>query len=149
MAETWLTINDDSVREALADGEYDAFSALALTAGASVVPGCIRRTVNRVRGAVAASGKYALGPEGTVPPELESATIHLLRRELATRLPQSGIDFDDLRKDGLRDAENQLQEVREGHAGISPPETLSPSSPASDAGAWGSENQIIFGDGPP
>lgn len=148
--ETWITITEDHVREALADGEYDVFSNLALTPGSDpVVGGCIRRVVNRVRGEVAASGRYTLGPAGTVPPELESAAIHLLRRELATRIPQAGITFDKLREMGIADAVEQLKDARKGELGITPPETPSTSMPPPDSGAWGSEPAILFPQGPP
>lgn len=150
MSETWITITEDHIREALAEGEHEAFTQFALTPGSDpVAAGCIRRVVNRVRGEVAASGRYALGPAGAVPPELESAAIHLLRREIATRVPQAGVTFDKLRDLGISDAIDQLKDARKGELGITPPETPSNTMPPPDSGAWGSEPVILFPQGPP
>jgi hypothetical protein len=148
--ETWIAITADHAREALSDGEYEIFSTFAVAPGGSpVMPGCIRRVVNRIRGEVAASGRYSLGPDGTLPPELESAAIHLLRREAASRVPAAGIVIDDLRQAALADAGRQLDRVREGKAGITPPLTISTTAPPRDSGAWGSGCSIDFSKGPP
>lgn len=145
MAETWIPVDEALVRERLADMEWDIFTTGALANGYSnVIGNCIRSVVGRVRGCVAASGKWSLGPVGTVPPELESAAMHVLRREIASRVPQSGIVFDKIREGALTDALEQLAMIRDGKGYITPPETVEGTGTAVDSGCWGSAWQVDF-----
>lgn len=146
MAETWITITSDNLRKKLSAGEWDTFTTAALTPGVtSVVADVIRSVVGRVQGAVRASGQHTVGPPGTVPPELESATWDLLQEELAARIPESGIVFDDLRKGRIRRANELLERVEAGKLKrITEPETPSATAPAADGGAYGGDCKIDF-----
>ncbi len=144
MAEPWILITDSDLRKKFSEGEWDAFTASALVAGVTtVVPDAITAVVGRIRGAVRAGGLNALGPAGTVPPELLTATWDLLRVELASRVPGSGIAFDDVRKDSLADSRAYLIRIEEGKVqSITTPEE--PAGTDGSGGAYGGNCYIDF-----
>jgi len=143
MAETWITLTTEKARAAMAAGEWDQFADGALTAGGAdpVVQG-VRVITAAVRGAVQASGKNTLGPAGTVPPELEGEALMLLLENLSTRIPNSGIVWDEVRKNRLSEAKSILTEVREGKYRVTTPEAES--GTAGDSGGYGGEDYVDF-----
>jgi len=144
MPETWTLITKENARAAMADGEWEMFANGALTPGGSdpVTQG-IRTVVGMIRGAVGASGKNTLGPEGMVPPELEGDALILLLETLSTRVPSSGIVWDEVRKNRLKEAKDTLKEIRKGDYKTTPPEAETGAE--GDSGGWGGDELVDFG----
>lgn len=144
MAETWILIDEEYCSEKFAEGEWEAFTTSALASGLTdVVTACIRRIVNRVRGYVAACEKnLPLGPAGTVPPELEDACMELIREDLATRLPGSGVVIDEPRREKIKQANRDLQAVSRCEIIVTPPEVPADAQQPADTGAYGGEPVI-------
>lgn len=147
MAETWTTITPAMVRASMADGEFDAFASAALTpGGADPVTQSIRQVVAQIQGAVGASGRNIVGPAGTVPPELEAEACILIMENLSTRIPQSGLVWDDVRKTRLSEAKTILKDIRKGDFLTTEPEAGSDTSAEPDSGGYGGAAQIDFSD---
>lgn len=142
MAETWITITTEKARAGMADGEWEMFANGALTPGGSdpVTQG-IRTVVAMIRGAVGASLKNTLGPDNTIPPELEGECLILLLETLSTRIPSSGIVWDQVRKDRLKEAKDTLKEIRKGDYKTTIPETTAGTS---DSGGYGGADLVDF-----
>ncbi len=115
MAETWIPITPDLCAASFGEVEWEAFVNAARSAGAEdQVPGKIRSIVNRVRGYLAANEDNAMGPAGTVPPELEDAALILIFQALCTSMPASGLAIDEPRQRRIDAANADLRAVGKG-----------------------------------
>lgn len=138
---SWIVITEAAVRSTLAAAELSALRTVQLAAGqADPLAEIIARTVDEVRGYVAAYSQNRLGADGTIPAELESAALALVRYRLATRLPIKTL-LTDARKDEQRDALTLLRDVAGGRFAIVPPDDGG--TPADGIGYYGSEEAPI------
>jgi phage gp36-like protein len=138
---SWIVITEAAVRSTLAAAELSALRTVQLAAGqADPLAEIIERTVDEVRGYVAAHPQNRLGADGTIPAELESAALALVRYRLATRLPIKTL-LTDARKDEQRDALTLLRDVAGGRFAIVPPDDGG--APAAGIGYYGSEEAPI------
>src|SRR4051794_29328669 len=95
----WITLTETEVQNRLAKAELTALKSAAIAAGqtaSAILAAAIAAVVGEVRGYVAK--KNTLGAAGTIPEELESTTLALIRRYLFTRLPGMKGLFDELRQ---------------------------------------------------
>ena len=81
----------------------------------------ITRTTNMVRGYIDASGRYTLGPSGTVPESLVSTTLDLLVIEVWKRLGGDLLDIGEQRRNSYDEAMQRLRDVAQGNFGIAEP----------------------------
>jgi hypothetical protein len=111
---SWITITADEVKTRLAGAELSAFQTAALATGQTdPLPEITAQVVDEVRGYVAACRSNTLGPAGTIPPRLLSATLAIIRFRLANRLPGGTALVDDLRVKEYEGAVSLLGKVAE------------------------------------
>lgn len=119
---SWITISENAVRSRLAAAELAALRTMAMADGqADPLPEIIQRVADEVRGYVAANTINRLGSAGTIPPQLESAALALVRYRLATRLPVSTLLTEE-RKEEQRDALTLLRDVAAGRFAVEQPD---------------------------
>lgn len=107
----WKTLSEEQVRTRLSGPELAALRTAALAAGQEdPLPEVIAQVTGEVRGYVAACSANRLGPAGTIPPQLESAALALIRYRLAGRLPVRTLMTDDRRTE-REAAERLLRDV--------------------------------------
>jgi hypothetical protein len=88
----WITLTEAAVASRLAAKELAAIKTAATSPGQEhLLSEAIAQVVREVRGYVAACPSNTLGPDGTVPDELELAALNRIRYELATRLPVASL----------------------------------------------------------
>lgn len=90
----------------------------------------IANVTTEVRGYVSANQRNTLGLDGTIPDELESSALALLRRYLFTRLPGMRSLYDAIRADETKDALERLRDTAAGKFAIVPPDTAAPDQAA-------------------
>ena len=92
---SWTTITEATLHEALTEGEVSAVQSAALASGEpDPVPETIRKVVGEVRGYIGACEKNKLGPLDTVPDQLVSAALSIIRFRLLNRFPELGLQTD-------------------------------------------------------
>lgn len=121
----WIPLTVERVDGRLSAPERDAL--LNAAKGEEQTPSqlmadAIEVITREVRGSVAACDRNTLGPAGTIPDELESAALALVRRYLFTRLPGMKRLFDELRQEEAKSAERRLERAAECRIAIVPPE---------------------------
>lgn len=128
----WAEITESHVQTRLAGAELNALKTVALANGqANPLTEIIADAVNETRGYCAA--RYTLGPDGTVPGKLVSATLAIIRYRFITRLPLKTLLTEE-RKAEYRDALTLLRDVAAGRFAIEEPETASTEVIAGSAG---------------
>jgi phage gp36-like protein len=138
---SWIAISESAVRSTLAAAELSALRTVQLAAGQmDPLAEIIERTVDEVRGYVAANPLNRVGAAGTIPGELEAAALALVRYRLVTRLPLKTL-LTEARKDEQRDAITLLRDVAGGRFAILPPDDGG--EPAAGIGYYGSEEDPI------
>lgn len=145
MSEPWVNITEAKIRTRLGGPEYAAVISGALVPGAeSPLTQAIRAGVNEVRGYVRSCAQNSLGPDGYVPPELESEAFLLIVKDLSLRLPTGKLLMDENRQLAIDQAYRKLKSVQMCDFKITPPETPSVNSPIADAGGFGGATRINF-----
>lgn len=88
----WITLDASHLAGSLAGAEIDAFQSAALADGQSdPVAELLDRMTRHVRGHVA-SGRWRMGPEGTVPPALVRSAVALAAIDVMSRAAAAVID---------------------------------------------------------
>lgn len=129
---SWLTLNTDDLKARFAKDDWTALGA-ALHSGQSietVAAEVVSQVTNRVRGYVGA--RYPLGPAGTVPQELEEATLAISVQRLIARL--KGTDealFTEARQQEYKSAQEDLEALKDGTLSIVADPTPAASQPIS------------------
>lgn len=119
----WILLDESKVERSLTGAELDAVRELALSEGQpDPLPGTIAAVTKTVRGYVNAHKPNNLGAGMTIPDELESAAISLIRYHLCTRLPNALLDED--RREEYRNAIALLRDVAAGRFDIVQPEDI-------------------------
>ena len=140
----WVTITEPDILTRLAAPEVNALKTAATAQGQeSPLPEILAAVVREVRGYVAAFPGNKLGPEGTIPDELQIAALNRIRYELATRLPVSSL-LTDPRKQSNTDAIAQLRDTAKGVFRVVQPEDPNPAEQATPKleGYYGSDPKI-------
>lgn len=106
----------------------------------------LRTVCARVRGAVAAGPDKTLGAEGSVPPELEGASVVLCRLELISMIPGGVTLADEVRKELGKDARSQLELVAKGLLRVTPPDDAAAAAPDPGTGKSGGDEMLAWPD---
>jgi len=140
---SWIALTPAHIDESLAKAELDALRSLQLTPGqVDPVPEAIARTCTQVNGYVAAQAGHPVGQAGTIPEELLSSAIAIVRWRIIGRLPVKSFATESRRKE-YEDAIAELKDVATGKFAISIPADPAEEQPRPQAdGAWGSKPQI-------
>ena len=110
----WIALTEALVQNRLAAAELTALKSAALAGSqtsAGILADALGAVTREVRGYVGSCQRNTLGEAGTIPDELESAALALLRRHLFTRLPNMKALFDELRQKELDQAVALLRDV--------------------------------------
>ena len=137
---SWITLSEDEVLTRLASAEATALKSAAIATSqtaSGIMAAAIAAVVKQVRGYV--GKRNTLGEAGTIPDELETSTLALIRRYLFTRLPGMKGLFDELRQQEAKDALQELRDVAKGDFVIVPPTDSAPE----DEQAGGMGTQLI------
>ncbi len=146
----WVTVTKDDLYQVMAASEVESIGRLQKQTGSllstdqgelihtdvgipmmenppfdDLITPAVTRTVNMVRGYIDASGRYTLGPSGTVPESLVSTTLDLLVIEAWKRLGGDLMDVGEQRRNSFEEAMQRLRDVAQGNFGIAEP--LNPS----------------------
>jgi phage gp36-like protein len=140
---SWITLTPAHVDESLSAAELDALRSLQLADGqADPVPEAIARTCTQVNGYVAAQAGHPVGQAGTIPEELLTSAISIVRWRVIGRLPVKLFTTENRRKE-YEDAIAELKDVAKGTFAISFPADPAEDQPRPAAdGAWGSATKI-------
>lgn len=140
----WITLTENDVLTRLSAPELKAIKTAATDLGQpSPLPEIIGYVTREVRAYVAAFAGNKLGPEGTIPDELQLAALNRVRYELATRLPVPSL-LTDARKDSNADAIAQLRDAAAGRMRVVQPEELGEQPSATLEAHFGSEPKLNF-----
>jgi hypothetical protein len=138
----WITLTSVDVARRLAAAELNALKSAAKAAeqdGDEILAEAIADVTTKVRGYVGGCTRNKLGPSGTVPDELKSASLALVREFLFTRLPGMKSLYDELRQKETDRAYDDLRAAAACKLAILPPETEADDQPA------GSPVELISG----
>jgi hypothetical protein len=121
----WITLTAADVQGTLTAPELSAARTAAIAVGqVDPLTDALARTVAEVRGYVGGAQRNTLGEAGTIPDELKSAALDLVRYRVLTRLPLQGSSaLIDQRKAAAEAAERLLREVAAGRFAIEQPAT--------------------------
>lgn len=125
----WSALTVADIETRLTEPEVSALTSAATVAGQtkeSLIAGAVEAVTAEVRGYVAACSTNTLGPSGTIPYELESSALALIRRYLFTRLPRMKALFDDIRQKECEDALQRLRDTAACRFAIVPPAESGP-----------------------
>lgn len=139
---SWITLTTDHVERRLSKRELAALLSAARQTDqtdAEIMSEAIGSVTAEVRGYVAACKNNILGSTGTIPDELESAALALLRRYLFTRLPNMGSLYDSIRQKETEDALQRLRDTAACKFAIVPPATAA----AENEQASGPSHQLV------
>jgi hypothetical protein len=131
----WNELTADAIKGRLTKPELTALLTAAKQAEQTeegLLADAISSVVSEVRGYVAACHRNQLGAEGTIPDELLSSALALLRRHLFTRLPNMKSLYDDIRQTETKDALERLRDTAACKFAIVQP--VSPAPSAEQAG---------------
>jgi hypothetical protein len=129
----WITLTESKVEARLTKPELAALLTAARQddqTDAGLLAAAISAVTAEVRGYVAACAKNTLGESGTIPEELESAALALIRRHLFTRLPALRNLYDAIREQETKDALERLRDTAACKFAIVPPVTAAPEQAA-------------------
>lgn len=144
----WETVTSAKVQRRMHQ-EWSALEKVANRTAAGtwddVVSDVISQVVNRVRGRIKACNRNtALGAEGSVPPELISATYILIRLELIATFPGVVTLNDETRKGLAKQANDDLKDTAACDITITPPDTSADSEPPSAPGLYGGDEAVLW-----
>lgn len=125
----WITLTPDKVKTRLTQPELSALLTAAKQdeqTADGLLADAIGAVAKQVRGRVGAHQPNVLGPDATIPDELEASALALVRRHLFTRLPNMASLFDELRQKECDDALAELRDAARGLIAIVPPEAPAP-----------------------
>lgn len=105
----WTTLSASDVQTRFAGAEYDALKTKALASGLTdLVPKIIGEVVALIRGYVAACATNNLSAGETIPGNLKSTALDIIRWEMLNRL---GLKVADDRATAYREALRRLEKV--------------------------------------
>lgn len=117
---SWNTLTEaDALTVVNAPTLAAARTAAVQDGQADPLPLVITQVVDQVRGSVGASGKYILGPAGTIPSKLAAAALDLLAVRLLGRLD---LEISEAKQKLYASAEATLRAVAKGEFDIEEPE---------------------------
>ena len=118
---SWITLTEADALTVVNSPTLVAARTKALKAGqADPLTDTLQQVVDRVRGAVGASGRYILGEGATIPQKLKATALDLFAVRMLTRLD---IDPEKAKVMLYDSAEAVLKDVRDGHFNIEEPLT--------------------------
>jgi hypothetical protein len=134
----WNALTSDDVKNRLTKPELTALLGAARQVEQTpegILADAISTVTSEVRGYVAGCARNQLGAEGTIPDELASSALALLRRYLFTRLPNMKPLYDDIRQTETKDALDRLRDTAAGKFAIVPPEAPAPATEQASGGS--------------
>lgn len=143
---SWRALTAGDIQTQISGDELDKLQTAALASGQTdPLPGIISQVTDEVRGYVGQSNP--LGAGATLPPQVLSAAISIVRWRIAGRLSIGGnaaLFQTEQRQKDYENALTFLQAVAKGQVFVEPPETEDANSPTVE-GKWGSATQKNFG----
>ena len=138
-ADTWAAPTASDIQNAIADPEWDLFTADLLQAkDGDPTTDIMADVVNMIRDAIRSGRRNNLGQSGTIPGGAMWIFKALCKWMLFDRV-RSIPGFADKVKDAKKDAEDYLDKVRKGEVEFIAPTIIAETSPS---GTWGSEAYV-------
>lgn len=142
----WSRITASDVKTRLSGPELTALSGQALSTGqVDPLTDVIQQVVDEIRGYIAAAPRNHLGHAGTIPSQLRSAALAMVRWRLGGRLSASqavAIFQTDARRKEYEDAITHLRDVANSRVAIEKPETVGLDKFPIHPGSWGSNTKL-------
>lgn len=143
---SWAALTTNDVKTRLSGAELSLVQSQVLAQGQSdPMPEIIAQVTGAIRGHIAV--KYALGADGTLPPEIKDAAIAIVRWRLIGRLAagtQGALSGSEHRKNEHDDAWKTVEKIAEGKFAIEKAAPESSEELASGGGEYGSEEKLNF-----
>jgi hypothetical protein len=135
----WRTPTETDLLDFISGAEMEALRAAVLSDGqADPIATQLSKTVEMVRGYIAANTKNTLGAAGTLPERLIGPCCEIAILKIGSRAAGLIFDTDNVRRDAARAATRILEAVAAGDYAIEQPET------AGDAAQQGAANTPSF-----
>lgn len=144
----WTTLTADEIRTRLSGPELDLVKSAALESGQQdPLPEVIVQVINEVRGYILAYRTNKLGPQETIPPQLQSAAISIIRWRMAGRVAVGSAGSmmqSESRRKEYEDAMAVLKDVAAGKFVVEQPEIEGPEIIATHPSRYGSDEKLTF-----
>jgi len=127
----WLPLTSSALKELMAGPEFNAVTTAAKNTGQDaddMVDNALARVVQEARGYIGA--KYALGPDGTIPDEVQAACLAIARVEVLNRLPGLKALLTKERTDAAKEGRWLLGRIGKGSFAIVESDTPADTQPA-------------------
>lgn len=127
----WIALTRAKLQEKLTGSEYSSVKSAALGSGQvadTLIDEALSRVTQEVRGYVSGCVRNILGPEGTIPDELEDAALAMALIRFLNRIPSLKSLMSPPRMEAEKQALELMKQVAMCRFGIVAPET-----PAADA----------------
>jgi hypothetical protein len=134
----WNELTADAIKGRLTKPELTALLTAAKQTEqteAGLLADAIATVTSEVRGYVSACSRNQLGADGTIPDELLSSALALLRRYLFTRLPGMKALYDQIREEETKDALQRLRDTAACKFAIVQPTAPAPASEQAGGGS--------------
>jgi len=126
----WIALTSTKLKELMAGAEFTAVTSAARAAGQeadTLVDNALARVVQTARGYI--GRRYSLGPDGTVPDEVEGACLDMARVNVLTRLPNLKTLLSKERTQAAKDGYDLLRAISRGEFVIVESDTPADSQP--------------------
>lgn len=133
---SWTALIAADVKGRLTKPEYTALTTVARQVDQTpetIIADAIANVTTKVRGYVAGCAKNTLGETGTIPDELKSAALALLRDYLFTTYPELKSLYGEARQKETERAIGELKDAANCKLAIVPPETAADAQAAGTA----------------
>lgn len=123
----WRPITENDVLGVLSAPEAAAYRSAAISSGQNVLADILGQVVNHCRGYIADNAQNALAAGLTLPERCMRAALHLIRKDLLTRLD---LEVSDDRRKDASEAIRFFERVADGRVAVEQPTgTVDTSSP--------------------
>lgn len=139
----WAALTVADVESRIGGLELQGLRERAVADGqADPLPEVIIQVTDEVRGYIAAGG-VQLGPAGTLPPQISSSALAMIRWRLGGRLSAPGLQTESRRKE-YEDALQQCRDVASRKFVVETPQSAGPETIPTPVTAFGGKTKLTW-----